>query len=329
MKITSIIRSCSLLFAGGFLLPVHAQFQLPTGSASEIGFSGSASNAGVSGYQGPDASTKGHTLISDNASGVAYQFVAGRSDGPSVASPAPTVPNAATATTGTGFTLFQSNLGTQGFSLSDVTLHFGPKSSIYENSWNLGQDRNGLNTSTGAAVTPGGVLGVNHEWEGWSGSTVEDRFYSATSSEVSYYLAVNGVRIVDIAYGDLFMRIDYGATASGTDDTIQAYHTISGVSITSGLSGPEYTIADGFVNDVANAGGGLQVIIDTVQPAVTGTFSYNGEFGSHFDINGRLAAVAAGSAVPEPSSYATLVAVMAMGFSLTRRRRNDSAAIAA
>ncbi|MCC5025282.1 MAG: hypothetical protein J6386_21965 [Candidatus Synoicihabitans palmerolidicus] len=95
----------------------------------------------------------------------------------------------------------------------------------------MGQDRNGLNSSTGAALNAGGVLGVDHEWEGWSGSTVEDRFYAADDAQVFYYLSVNGIRIVDIGYADLFMHIDYGATSSGGDDIIQAYHTVSGVAI--------------------------------------------------------------------------------------------------
>ena len=196
-------------------------------------------------------------------------------------------------------------------------------SSIYENSWNLGLNRNGLNASTGVEVVPGGLLGVDHEYEAWSGSAIEDRFYSAVSSEVTYYLAVGGTRIVDIGYADLFMRIDYGVSSSGSDDSIQAYHSVSGVSITDGLVGPEYMLADAFINDVNNAGGGLQVLIDTVQPAVTGTFSYNSQFGSHFDINGRLVALSA-SAVPEPGTYAIWCAGAALGLAGSRRRRRVS-----
>ena len=320
MKNSITHRFGGLFIAAVLASPAVAQFQLPSGSSNEVGFVGSASDAGVSGYQGPNPATTGHSLISQNSSGVAYYYVAGRSDGPSPAGTPPTIPNAATASSVTGFSLFQSALGTQGKTISDVTLHFGPTDSIFENSWNLGSDRNGLNSSTGAALNGAGVLGVDHEYEAWSGSTIEDRFYSANSSEVTYYLSVEGVRIVDIDYADLFMRIDYGATSSGIDDTIQAYHAVAGVSITDGLVGPEYLFADAFINDVNNAGGGLQVLIDTVQPAVTGTYSYNGQFGSHFDINGRLVATT-GSAVPEPGTYATWCAAFALGFAGCRRRR--------
>lgn len=324
MNINHLHRLCGFLIASALVQPAVAQFQLPSGSDHEIGFVGSAANAGVSGYQGADAATTGHSLISQNASGVAYYYVAGRSDGPSTAAAPPAVPNAAHGSSVKGFSLFSTNLGSQGFSVADVTLHFGPTSSVYENSWNLGQNRNGLNSSTGAALSAGGVLGIDHEYEAWSGSTIEDRFYSANASEVTYYLSVGGTRIVDIAYADLFMRIDYGATSSGNDDAIHAYHAVSGVSITAGLAGPEYVLADAFINDVANAGGGLQVVIDTVQPAVTGTFSYNSKFGSHFDINGRLVATT-GSAVPEPGTYAAWCAVFALGVAGSRRRRSVSA----
>ncbi|MCC5025281.1 MAG: hypothetical protein J6386_21960 [Candidatus Synoicihabitans palmerolidicus] len=47
----------------------------------------------------------------------------------------------------------------------------------------------------------------------------------------------------------------------------------------------------------------MPVIIDTVQAAVSGTFTYNGEFGSQFAIDGRLVATNF-SAVPEPGTYA-------------------------
>jgi hypothetical protein len=248
-------------------------------------------------------------------------------DGPSVAAFPPAVPNAANGSSVKGFDLFSRNPGSQGFSVADVTLHFGPTSSVYENSWNFGQNRNGLNSSTAAALSAGGVLGGDHEYEAWTGSTIEDRFYAATVNEVTYSLSVGGTRIVDIAYADLFMRIDYGATSSGSDDAIQAYHAVSGVAMTAGLSGPEFVLADAFINDVANAGGGLQVVIDTVQPAVTGTFSYNSKFGSHFDINGRLVATL-GSAVPEPGTYAAWCAVFALGAAGSRRRRTVSSSTA-
>ncbi|MCF3649408.1 PEP-CTERM sorting domain-containing protein [Synoicihabitans lomoniglobus] len=306
-----------LLLAG--LLPLQAQYVLPGGSDNEIGFSGSIADAGVTGYQGDEAGTVGHALNSQNApSAIAYYYVAGRSDGPAPTS----TPYAAAATTATGFTLFQDTLGTQGFSLADVTLHFGPASANYENTWNLGQDRNGLISATGASANGGGLLGVDHEWEGWSGSSVEDRYYSADSSEVFYYLAVNGIRIVDIGYADLFMRVDYGASTSGSDDTIQAYHTVTGVSITEDFFGPEYTIADAFVSEVNANGGGLQVIIDSVQTAVSGTFSYNGNFGSHFAIEGRLAAVEL-SAVPEPGTYAIWMGMFALTLVGGGRRRRS------
>lgn len=320
MNTSPLHRLGGFIIASVLVLPAVAQFQLPSGSDDEIGFVGSATDAGVSGYQGPDAETSGHSLISDNASGVAYYYVAGRSDGPSPAAAPPAVPNAASGTSVKGFSLFSLNLGSQGYTVADVTLHFGPISSVYENSWNLGQDRNGLNPSTGASM--GGLLGVDHEYEAWSGSQIEDRFYAATASEVTYYLSVGGVRIVDIGYADLYMRVNYGASSSGSDDTIQAYHAVSGVAITAGLSGPEYMLADAFINDVANAGGGLQVVIDTVQPAVTGTFSYNAKFGSHFDIDGRLVATT-GSVVPEPGTYAVWSAVFALGMANFRRRRSN------
>ncbi len=305
------------------LAPLQAQFQMPTGSDDEISFVGASATHGVSGYQGPDAATRGHTLISDNApSGVAYQFVAGRPYGPD----SDGATYASQATAAQGFSSFQSVLGLQGYTLSDVTIHFGPNMSAYESSWSLGLDRNGLNSSTGAAVTPGGVLGVDHEYEAWSGSSIEDRFYSADPNDVFYYIAINGLRAIDIGYADLYMRIDYGDSTSGSDDVIQAYHTVSGVSIHSGLLGqPEYTIADAFVNDVNAAGGGIQVIIDSVQAAVTGAYTYNGTFGSHFAINGRLSAVNL-SAVPEPGTYAAWAAAAALGLAVWRRRRQAALA---
>ncbi|WP_221030098.1 hypothetical protein [Actomonas aquatica] len=324
------LSSCFLHLTGLATLGVgitSAQFDMPTGVFdNEISFVGSAATNGVSGYQGPDAATTGHTLISDNApSGTAYHFVAGRPYGPD--------PDGSTfasqADGASGFTSFQLMLGTQGYTLSDVTIHFGPNSSNFENSWNLGQGRNGLNSSTGALVIPAGVLGVDHEYEAWTGSSVEDRFYAANPTDVFYYIAINGIRAIDVGYADLYMRIDYGSTSAGGDDIIQAYHTVSGVRISAGVNGmPEYTIADAFVNDVSNAGGGIQVIIDSVQAAVTGAYSYNGKVGSHFAIDGRLAAVPL-SAVPEPGTYAAWAAAGAFGFVLWHRRRQQLAAVAA
>ena len=316
MRASLFFRFAGLATLLGVVTTSFAQFNLPSGSANEIGFQGSSTDAGVSGYQGVDSSTKGHTLISDNApAGVAYYYVAGRPDGP-----APTAtPYAAAGTTAAGFTQFRSNLTTFGYSLSDVTLHFGPSASVYENSWNLGADSNGLNASTGAALNPGGALGVSHQWEAWSGSSIEDRFYSANPAQVFYHLELDGTEIIEIGYADLFMRIDYGDSTSGSDDEIQAYHTISGVSAAAGLSGNALAIAQAFVSDVDDAGGGLQVIIDSVQPAVTGLFTYNGQFGSHFAIEGRLAAV---SAVPEPGTYAMWLAALALGLTIWHRRRS-------
>lgn len=312
MKLSALLKlSISSAWVMGGALQAQV-FITPVGnSANQFGYTGNVADpAGVSGYQ--TASVTGHSLISENVfpgGSVAYYLIAGRDSGPS--------PSTATAFgKGNGSVSGMANLSdaltNQAKTFFNLGLSSGPLVD-FDLSWNLGSDTNALNPATGAVT---GTLGVDSNWAGWTGSDIEERFYSADPSDVYYYLTLDDTPIVSFSYADIYMVIEYNNSGLA-DDVIWGYTGIMTPSIMGGLDGTQTAVANGFLSDVAANGGGVRVTMSNPTPAIIGSDVYAGKFLGNFAVDGFLQIVP----VPEPSSL-SLLAGLALGLGcLVRRRR--------
>ncbi len=276
--------------------------------ANQIGISGLETNSkGVSGYQ--TAGNTGHSLVSQNPSGsVAFYAISGRESSPTPGG-ATVMANGTGNGDVSGFTNLITALTSNGKDSTNLGLITGAVGGLFDNSYNLGADTNALNPTTGAQV---GTLGVDSQWSAWSGSTLEERYYSANQAEVFYALVLDGSPIVQFGYAPIWMSIDYNNAGVG-DDVIFGHSGDMTVTKEAGLVGVNSDIADAFMLDVNNAGGLVRVSNDTIQSAVSSNFIYQGQFGGYFSLSGRL------QAVPEPSTYALIISILSFGLILYRR----------
>lgn len=284
----------ALAVMGSLFNPAVAQLSLslPAASSVRLGFSGD--NAGTAG--GVAASAFGHAITAQNAPNgtFAYTYLLGAESAGTSLGYTDTAKASAGTTTGMGSTA--AYITGNSLSFSNLTLRFGPTGAA-SGTWNLGSD----------------VLGVNYYQN--AGSPIEERIYSANANAVQAALYYAGTKIMTFGYTPMNMIINYGATTSGNDDTIQAYSAPVSFNVVSGLSGTSAGLAQALAGDFTAGGGLVQLRFDSFQTATrvdaagtlgaTGIFSFSGSI----------------QAIPEPSTYAAWAGALALAMGVWVRRR--------
>jgi hypothetical protein len=121
----------------------------------------------------------------------------------------------------------------------------GQKTDIsFTQTWNLGDD----------------ILGKN--WFASPDSTVEERIYAAKPEDMNLYLSYGTSKLVEFDYSDLNLVIDYGPTLAFSDDRELGFTNPIGATKVAGLEPLYNGLALAFLQDVANAGGKVQIVSD-------------------------------------------------------------------
>jgi hypothetical protein len=279
------------------VLAVQLVPPLPAESANRLTLIGNPTeNQGLSAFFNldPSAPDFGHRDISKNASGNGAPYYAtGRQGSPEV--PASGATRTATVTGTTSFPNFSSYLTSNGISPSSIGLVLGQKSDrSFTQTWNLGDD----------------ILGKN--WFASPDSTIEERIYAANPDDVELFLSYGTNKILDFEYSDLYTVFDYGPTQSPSDDRDLAFTNPIGATKVAGLESLTDGLANAFLQDVANAGGKVQIVSDDRQVTGDTAFATGNGFGIvNLPFTGYIQ-VASSVSVPEKSSALGLLMLGAL-----------------
>ncbi|MBD2520147.1 hypothetical protein H6G93_35440 [Nostoc sp. FACHB-973] len=253
----------------------------PIDSANRLDLLGTPSeNQGYLGFFNLDSSAPDYVLkdISLNASGNgAPYYTTGRQGSPEEP------PTGATRTANVsgiaGFSTLSSYLTNNAISFSNLGFGFGQKSDRpFTTTWNLGEKKRfGSDTST-----------------------IEERIYTANPDDVELFLSYGTTKILSLGYSDIYSVLDYGATKQVGDDIDVGYTDPTQAIKVAGLGSFEDALANAFLEDVAAAGGGVQVFIEDNQ-VDDSNFAIGNGFGMlNLRFVGSLRAVPI-AAIPEPS----------------------------
>ncbi|MBD1836183.1 PEP-CTERM sorting domain-containing protein [Cyanobacteria bacterium FACHB-472] len=269
----------------------------PIDSAYTLNFLGLPSeNQGYSAFFNldPSAPDFGHRDISMNASGNgAPYYVTGRQASPE--EPPTGATKTSTVMKIAGFPVLSNYLTSNGITLSNIGISLGQKSGKdFTQTWNLGDD----------------VLGK--DWFASSDSTIEERIYTADPEDVELFLSYGTTKVVSFGYSDIYSVLDYGATKFLSDDIDLAFTDPTTAMKLAGLDPFADAFANAFLEDVAAAGGGVQLVIEDNE-VDDSNFRIGNGFGIiNLKALGSLRAVSIAS-VPEPTSTLGLLMFGALG----------------
>ncbi|MBG1264667.1 hypothetical protein [Nostoc commune] len=267
----------------------------PIDSANRLDLLGTPSeNQGYSAFFNLDSSAPDYFLedISLNASGNgAPYYTTGRQGSPQEP------PTGATRTANVsgiaGFSTLSSYLTNNAISFSNLGFGFGQKSDRpFTTTWNLGENKRFVSDT----------------------STIEERIYTANPDDVELFLSYGTTKIVSFGYSDVYSVLDYGATTQLADDIDVGYTDPTQATKITGLAPFEEALANAFLEDIATAGGGVQVFIEDNQVDDSNFKTGNGFGVINLRFVGSLRAVTI-AAIPEPSHtlgllmFGTLVAI--------------------
>lgn len=231
----------------------------------------------------------GHNDISLNASGNgAPYYTTGRQGSPE--EPPSGATRTATVTEIAGFPALSSYLTSNAIPLSNIGFGFGQKSDrSFTETWNLGDD----------------ILG--EDWFASPDSPIEERIYTANPDDVELFLSYGTDQIVNFGYSPLYSVLDYGPTIQLSDDIDTAFTDPTTATKVDGLDPFADALANAFLEDVAAAGGEVQVVIEDRDVDDSNLTSGNGFGGINLRAEGSI------QAVPEPSSTLGLLMFGAIG----------------
>ncbi|AUB44003.1 hypothetical protein COO91_10217 (plasmid) [Nostoc flagelliforme CCNUN1] len=266
----------------------------PIDSAYRLNLLGTPSEKqGYSAFFNLDSSAPdyGHRDISLNASGNgAPYYTTGRQGSPEVPSSGAT--RTANVTEIAGFPSLSSYLTSNGIAPSNLGFGYGQKSDLsFTTTWNLGEDK------------------LGQDWFASPTSKIEERIYKANSDDVELFLSYGTNKIVSFGYSNIYSALDYGATTQLFDDIDVAYtDPIKAIKV-SELDPFADALADAFLQDIAVAGGGVQVVIEDNVVDDSNFVTGNGFGVINLRFIGSLRAVA----IPESSSVLGLLMFGALG----------------
>ncbi|MCC5632202.1 hypothetical protein LC613_31600 [Nostoc sphaeroides CHAB 2801] len=266
----------------------------PIDSAHKLNLLGTPSEKqGYSAFFNLDSSAPdfGHRDISLNASGNgAPYYTTGRQRSPEVPSSGAT--RTANVTEIAGFPSLSSYLISNGIAPSNLGFGYGQKSDLsFTTTWNLGEDK------------------LGQDWFASPTSKIEERIYKANSDDVELFLSYETTKIVSLGYSNIYSALDYGATTQLSDDIDVAYtDPIKAIKVTE-LDPFADALADAFLQDIAVAGGGVQVVIEDNVVDDSNFVTGNGFGVINLRFIGSLRAVA----IPESSSVLGLLMFGALG----------------
>lgn len=248
----------------------------------------------------PDAPDRGHTEFSLNSPrGIAPYYTTGRNKSPEAPSSGATR-SATLQNITTGFSNFYNYLTNNNLSLDSIGLSYGQKSDRdFTATWNLGDDK------------------LGQDWFSSPDSSLEERIYTANPDDVELYLTYGTTKIIDFGYTPFYSFLEYGATAATVDDSEAILTDPFSASKSAGLNSLTAGLADAFLQDVASAGGGLQVVYEDAQVEDVGFTSGNGYGVIRLPFPLSLNIVPS-TKVPESSSAIGLLIFGVLGGCLTR-----------
>jgi hypothetical protein len=250
----------------------------------------------------PDCS---YREISLNSPGnIAPCYTTGRPRSPE--EPASGATRSATLNNVTGFSNFFSYLTSNNIPLSSIGFSYGQRSDRdFTDTWSLGA----------------GIRG--QDWFASENSTLEERFYRANPDDVEIFISYGTSQIVNIGYSPIYTVFEYGPTPLTDDDFEAGFTDPVTASKVAGLDPLAAGLADAFLQDVANAGGNVQLLI-----ADSGVEDVNFTTGNGYGVIRlpfpvSLRAVPS-VAVPEPCSALGLLMFGALGAVSHLKKQNKS-----
>lgn len=280
----------------------------PIESQNKLFFFGTPSdNQGYTGFFNPNpgALDRGHTEISLNSPGnIAPYYTTGRhaspEEPPSGATRSATLNNITS-----GFSNFFNYVNDNNIPLNSIGFSYGQKSDRdFTTTWNLGDD----------------ILG--QDWFASPDITLEERIYAANPDDVELYLTYGNTKIVNLGYTPFYSFLEYGPTPSTVDDSEAVFSDPVTVNKLAGLDPLTAGLADTFLQDVANAGGSVQIVYEDVQVEDVGLTSGNGFNVIRIPFPVSLNAVKSAK-VPEPSLTIGLLIFGALGAASRLKKQNN------
>jgi hypothetical protein len=283
----------------------------PIASNSVLQFSGSPSdNQGFTAFFNLDFSApdRGHFDISLNSpNGIAPYYTTGRQSSPEQP-PSGATRSASLGEVVGGFSNFSNYLQVNNISLESIGLGYGQKSDRdFRKTWNLGDD----------------LLGKN--WLASPDYNVEERIYAANPDDVEIFLSYGTTKLINFGYSNFYTIFDYGATPTISDDLDIIFTSPLSAEKATGLDPLASSLADAFLQDVAGAGGGVQVVYEEAQVPNPQILLGNGFIVAPFSFPFKLSAVALESkSVPEPTAIIGLSVIGIWG-AISRKKNRKNA----
>jgi len=242
-------------------------------------------------FTAPDV---GHIEISKNAPGnIAPYYTTGRQASPEEPDSGST--RSASLNHVTGFSNFFSYLSDNSISLSTIGLGYGQKSDRdFRATWNLGEDKQG------------------QDWFASPDSNLEERIYRANPDDVEIFISYEDTKILNFGYTDFYNILDYGDSVDNTDDFDIILTDPFTAEIVEGLDPFSAGLAQAFLVDIAEAGGGVQVVFEEAGVEDAPLMFGNGFGVLSFPFPFTLRGVAIAT-VPEPSSVIGIFMLGALG----------------
>jgi hypothetical protein len=294
------VQAATFNFPNLPLQPIDSEYRLETSGDP-------STNQGVAAFSNldPSALDYGHRDISLNAGGFgAAYYLSGRPGSPE--DPPSGATRASTVNEVVGFPTLSSYLTSNGILPGSIGFSFNIRSGrSFTETWNLGDD----------------VLG--EDWFASPDSTLEERIYTAEPDDVEIFISYGTTKILELGYTDLYYTIDYGSTTSVSDDFEVNFGAPTKPTKLSGLEPFVDALADAFLEDVADAGGSVQIVYAD-NPIIDETnFKTGNGFGTFlFSFPVSIRAVDS-VAVPEPSSALGLLMFGALGaVSYLKKQKN-------
>ncbi|WP_413160363.1 PEP-CTERM sorting domain-containing protein [Capilliphycus salinus ALCB114379] len=194
----------------------------------------------------------------------------------------------------TNFTNFFNYLTNNNIDFNDIGFGYGQKSDrAFTETWNLGDD----------------ILG--QDWLGSTDSSIEERIYQADPNAVESFITWGDTKIISFGYTPFYAVFEYGESEAVEDDVEVIFSEALTVNKFSDLNSLADGLANAFLQDVNENGGGVQFFIEdfAVETSVPIFDPNTGFVVVDFPLPLNLRAVS----VPEPSSIVGLLTIGSLG----------------
>jgi hypothetical protein len=269
-------------------------------------FGDQSQNQGYTAFsnEDPNAPDAGHVAPEGALPGgnVAY-YTAGRhaSPDPSDATRSASLENI------TGFSNFFNYINTNNISLSSIGFSYGPKSDLnFNKTWSLGEDK------------------LGQDWFVSPDSTIAESIFQANPDDVEMFLSYGDTKLINFGYSDIYFISVNDSDSTFVDnlniilsDPVPASKVASLDPLASGL-------ADAFLQDVAAAGGSIQLVSEDAPELSDVSFSLSQGYEiATLSFPLELRAVSSKS-VPEPSSILGFLMFGALGAATRMTKQKKS-----